>query len=83
MLWQGRNKVLEEDYLHLIKLITFELILNTKKELKIKLFKGIDKLLFSYGTPKEIRTPVSGVRGQRPNQLDDGSTKIRMKLFSF
>jgi hypothetical protein len=28
----------------------------------------------NYGAPKGTRTPVSGVRGQRPGPLDDGST---------
>ena len=30
-----------------------------------------------YGAPKGIRTPVTGVRGQRPRPLDDGSVWSR------
>ncbi len=51
MLWEAKTEVKEEHFLQLIKLITFELIFNTKKELKIKLFRGIDKLLFANGIP--------------------------------
>ena len=61
---------------YIIKKLGFELLVTTKKELQIAetpLFKSSKILNFSFGTPKEIRTPVSGVRGQRPNQLDDES----------
>ena len=30
-----------------------------------------------YGTPKGIRTPVTAVRGQRPEPLDDGSMGVQ------
>lgn len=60
----------------IIKNYLFELFINTKKDLVIEespMLKGLKYLNFYFGTPKEIRTPVSAVRGPRPNQLDDGS----------
>ena len=67
MLNKGINGVSDEDMLHLIKLTTFELIKSPSESLDIKLFEGLKKVFYDFGTPKGNWTPVWTVRGFRPS----------------
>lgn len=48
----------KNDLRQLIEIVTFELEISTKKELTVKLFEGLNNLVFSNGAPDKNRTCV-------------------------
>ena len=67
------SKEVEQEAREKCDILTFLNYLQVRWQVNIKkksLQKSFCKLFFDYsfGTPKENRTPVSAVRGQRPNR---------------